>query len=188
MNNSQVVNLSEVYGCLEAVLGEQFDSGNQRLRAIKGDLLAAASALHRQNQRQWDLEDIAHTAGVHNGRLAELKRSIDESNAVRIQKINTIDGCLSELLAEFRHVSEATTTGTTYASESVGQILDRLSIAYIRTAKESNPKRHDSSRQLHNHLISCLRTTMELIPQRRIVLPPGRIKKVYPQEDADGAA
>jgi hypothetical protein len=93
-----------------------------------------ASLAHRlltSNADQWRLEDDSHAA-ADAPRSTALKRAIDASNERRAELIAAIDRTVVE---EFDPPLYDLGDGLFRNSESVGRLLDRLSIAHLRQAR-----------------------------------------------------
>lgn len=80
------------------------------------------------NARQWDLEDRTRDPR-HGADLPHLKKAIDASNRQRNAMIAAIDRVI---ISEFRPPLYDVRGGLAKNSESVGRLLDRLSISVVR--------------------------------------------------------
>lgn len=84
------------------------------------------------NCAQWQLEDQSRNSHCTGPELVALKRAIDESNRHRNRVIQDID---QVIVAEFRPPLYSTETHLHKNSESVGRLLDRLTISIIRQSR-----------------------------------------------------
>jgi hypothetical protein len=89
------------------------------------ELLRLAARLARQHQDQWAGETVSRDPSATAEQIAASKRTIDTLNASR--------AVLIELLDE--HITTRISTGADPAplhTETVGSVIDRLSIAWVR--------------------------------------------------------
>jgi len=89
------------------------------------ELLRMAARLARQHQEQWAAETVSRDPSATAEQIAASKRTIDTLNARR--------AALIELLDE--HVGTLVSTGTEQMplhTETVGSVIDRLGIAWVR--------------------------------------------------------
>ena len=90
------------------------------------ELLRVAARLARQHQEQWAAETVSRDPSATAEQIAASKRTIDTLNARR--------AALIELLDE--HVTRLVSTGAEQMplhTETVGSVIDRLGIAWVRS-------------------------------------------------------
>jgi hypothetical protein len=94
--------------------------------------LDAARRLHEQNLFQWDREAEARRAGDSPDEVARCKLAIDESNLARHMLVEELDqGCVSRSPKPAQLDPDAL-PDLFLSSETVGQMVDRLSILTLR--------------------------------------------------------
>jgi Protein of unknown function (DUF4254) len=96
------------------------DADDVRPRAELTELI---SALARQHEAQWRLEDACRLAGATDTDIASAKRQIDALNARRIEATERINACWA---------AGAPQPAAVPHTETLGQLLDRLVIAWVR--------------------------------------------------------
>jgi hypothetical protein len=112
--------VSEIVVELErALCGERRGSPNR--------IVSLVLELHDSNVRQWDLEDRTRVPDANDSVVADAKRAIDKLNLTRHHLIQEIDG------AVYANLTQSTTA--TFATESPGMVLDRMSVLIIRIAR-----------------------------------------------------
>lgn len=84
---------------------------------------------HQQNFRLWHQEDIARSPTANDREVAQVKRTIDRLNQARNDAIEQLDDAVTELLTEQKVDCDA---DAPLNSETVGSIIDRLSIMALR--------------------------------------------------------
>lgn len=77
----------------------------------------------------WHEEDIARSLEVSDAEIARVKRSIDRYNQQRNDAIEQLDDWITARLAEQQVVADA---GAPLNSETMGSVIDRLSILALR--------------------------------------------------------
>lgn len=126
----------------------QIDNGD--LIQCDNNLLHMIVEQHRQNYRLWNAEDLARAPNASDTEIANAKRLVDQLNQKRNDLITDIDILLANtLLAPFAN------EGLPWNSETIGSIIDRLSIAalkkfYMRkqAIRQSASSRHREACQL----------------------------------------
>jgi hypothetical protein len=121
-----------------------------------------AGRLHEQNLFQWDKEAEARRAGDSPSEVARCKHAIDESNLSRHTLIEELDqDCVSRSPVPAQ-LDPDTVPDVFLSSETVGQMIDRLSILTLKLHHFRDPGRWTpaGANQLAPDLISR---------QRRIV-------------------
>ncbi|MFI2486866.1 DUF4254 domain-containing protein [Promicromonospora kroppenstedtii] len=107
-------------------------------------LLRLAAHLARQHERQWEAETISRDTTAADAAVAASKRTIDSLNAARVTLVEQID----------EHVASCS-TGTDDAplhTETVGSVIDRLAIAWVRANKLIDTGAKDRARQALHQL------------------------------------
>ncbi len=135
--------------------------------------LAIASELCRAHGRQWEAEDEARAVAADEARLAAVKRRIDRMNASRSDLIDAIDSWMC------RHVEQA--MGAPLHTETIGSVIDRLSIAWVRARKLDgglDGRRELAARQLRELGVAYDTLIAEVGAERRRV-PDWRLLKSY---------
>ncbi|MCB9546760.1 MAG: DUF4254 domain-containing protein [Myxococcales bacterium] len=121
-------------------------------------------ALHVENTALWDLEDAARAA-TSSDALAGLKRSIDATNLARHAAVAALDQAVD---AWYRPTAGLDTPGVVVNSESVGQLLDRLSILALKQAAwASRPERLAALGQRVQLLLFCLQRSLDALAAGR---------------------
>jgi hypothetical protein len=153
------------------------------------------SQLHVQNRYQWQREAEARAAGLPASGLGDLKRTIDESNRVRVSLIEQID-----VLCAAAFASPRSSPPTHMNSESVGQLVDRVSILTLKIVSNVAANRRtdlSSDRRAaaeaaaevlatqRDYVLTCYRRLIEAIHAGTAALPPARQIKLYSDDDLD---
>lgn len=104
-----------------AAIIEAFRSGAEPA----DELLRMAARLARQHQEQWAAETVSRDPSATAEQIAASKRTIDTLNARRAALIKLLD----------EHVATRVSTGVEQMplhTETVGSVIDRLGIAWVR--------------------------------------------------------
>ena len=151
--------------------------------------------LHVQNRYQWQREAEARAAGLPASALGDLKRLIDESNRVRVGLIEQIDLLCAAAFASGRRSSPMHLN-----SESVGQLVDRVSILTLKIVSNVAANRRtdlSSDRRVaaeagaevvaiqRDYVLTCYERLIEAIHAGTAALPPARQIKLYRDDDLD---
>ncbi|MBV2366226.1 DUF4254 domain-containing protein [Streptomonospora nanhaiensis] len=104
---------------IEAFFGTTEQNSNPSL------VLATAYALASLHQQQWNAEDASRRPGASVDEIAESKRRIDALNARRVSLVEQIDTWAD------RNVTSKTEEAPLH-TETLGSVVDRLAIAWIR--------------------------------------------------------
>jgi Protein of unknown function (DUF4254) len=81
-------------------------------------------AAHHHHQQQWQAEDMSRACGASTEDIAASKRLIDELNARRVALVEQVDGWVaSQILSR---------TDASLHTETLGSVIDRLAIAWVR--------------------------------------------------------
>jgi len=115
---------------------------------------------HRANFCLWNFEDEARRRDVDDGHIAAVKRSIDAWNQRRNDLIEAIDRIVLGLLAK------ADTAGAEQHSETVGMMVDRLSILALKLYHMGVNARRDDDAALAEQ---C-RAKVEVLSEQRLDL------------------
>lgn len=116
---------------------------------------------HRFNFDLWHEEDKARDPDADNDLIATVKRNIDALNQQRNDAITSIDELLPHSL--FKDLS--LDNSLPWNSETVGSIVDRLSIAALKVFHmQEQADREDAS---HEHRHVCAQKTALLMEQQR---------------------
>jgi hypothetical protein len=87
-------------------------------------VLETANYLAAHHQRQWHAEDASRAPGASAEDVAASKRLIDELNAERVALVDQIDLQVARQIASGAEASLHT--------ETLGSVVDRLAIAWVR--------------------------------------------------------
>lgn len=150
------------------------------------DLSEVVREQHRANFCLWNLEDQARRRDVDDGYIAAIKRSIDAWNQRRNDLIELIDVIV---LARFDEVDRS---GAEQHSETVGMMIDRLSILALKVYHmDANSRRDDdvtlaeecrarleALREQRHDLAACLARLLDDVSHGR------RFFKLYRQHKA----
>lgn len=142
-------------------------------------------SLIRQNSEQWDLEDVSHANQVQDAELAAVKRMIDRSNARRLDLIDRIDALASGVLGARRMGADETKVRV-HIPDTLGQIVDRMSIAQLRMSRAQTQLVRDVALCAYLHLLACLKDVMSLCMDGCAVLPPETPPKIYRPRGGNG--
>lgn len=142
------------------------------------DVLGAVLRLHEINYNQWRLETTVRTGQRTSDEIAELKRAIDVSNVRRHTAIERIDESLLPSLPP-EAVAEPVETSV-LNSESLGQMIDRLSILTLRIhfsgQGSENPDeesaRSGTLRAQVRYLVRCFDSFGAALSEGRAVMIP----------------
>lgn len=138
--------------------------------------LAIAAELCRAHTLQWEAEDESRAEHADERHLAAVKRRIDGMNAARSELIEQLDTWVS------RHLEQA--EAAPLHTETLGSVIDRLSIAWVRAhklrARGSDPRSELAARQLRELGLAYDTLLAELAGRRRRV-PDWRLLKSYGQ-------
>lgn len=131
-----------------------------RAESNEGSLLDLIVNQHRQNFDLWHEEDKAREPGVADSEIAKVKRAIDGLNQARNDMITQID----EMLAD-GPLSEYQNDSLPWNSETLGSIIDRLSIASLKVFHmKEQTERTDATPE---HLKNCEEKVARLLVQQR---------------------
>lgn len=138
-------------------------------------ILGIARDLAANHQRQWDAEDACRASTATASDIGEAKVLIDELNSRRVEFVERLD----ELIEP--HVGGA--AGTPLHTETIGSVIDRLAIAWVRTDRLSrDPRQRErariSLRQL-NELATAYDDLVRDLAAGRRRLPAWRALKSY---------
>ncbi|WP_158711373.1 DUF4254 domain-containing protein [Streptomyces sp. NRRL S-1824] len=142
--------------------------------AIWHEFIKITEELFLQNDEQWRLEDIAHTKGIRVDKLGETKRLIDQSNSLRIGRIDQIDQLIAQLANE-----QTGRRPHVHLSETVGEMIDRICILLLKVEGAVDPEARDLAERKFKHLTRSLDLTLFAILEGRAVLPPSGNFKIY---------
>lgn len=136
--------------------------------------LAIACELCRAHRLQWEAEDDSRATHADGALLAEVKRRIDRMNSTRSGLIEELDTWASGHLAQ--------ADGAPLHTETLGSVIDRLCIAWVRTQKlncrESSGRGVLAARQLRELAFAYDTLVAEVIAGCRR-LPDWRLLKSY---------
>lgn len=103
---------------------------------------------HKQNFDLWHEEDKARDPHAHDAIIAQVKRNIDGFNQRRNDMITEIDGWLAENdLEAFQN------DALPWNSETIGSIIDRLSIASLKVFHMAEQTERDDATP--EHIANC---------------------------------
>lgn len=136
------------------------------LDALEGpqtsQVIAAQSVyrLHAANTKLWQLEDAVRDRGLDAVEVTRMKRAIDRANLDRHAAIAEIDAAID---AAYAPRATLTTPGVVLNSESVGQMVDRLSVLVLkRSAHAGTPRAAGVAARLV-HLQRCLDRVLDAL-------------------------
>ena len=132
--------------------------------------LSVLAELHSCNSLLWKLEDSVRSQYINDADVARIKREIDRTNLLRHKTVAELDRRLAETLAgNFRADSERVLN-----SESLGQMLDRLSVLILKRdnfSKKGDVASLEKVMRHIRHIAACFDNAVELITKG--ALPPG---------------
>ena len=106
-------------------------------------VLDLADRLRRQHVEQWQAEDLSRTAAGDDHVLADVKRHIDQLNVARARFIDELDTELALRLPQ--------EPAAPLHTETLGSVIDRICIAWVRTDKIARTGRGERRAQLAGH-------------------------------------
>ncbi|MGK5093500.1 DUF4254 domain-containing protein [Deltaproteobacteria bacterium TL4] len=114
---------------------------------------------HYTNFQLWHEEDLARDPDAKDQQIASVKRTIDRLNQKRNDLIEKIDECFTQSLSDLKVKKQR---DATLNSETVGSILDRLSISALKVYHmEEEARRQDSSEEHKQKCTEKLRILQE---------------------------
>lgn len=139
------------------------------------ELLRLAARLARQHQDQWAAETISRDPAATDEQVAASKRTIDVLNAGRATLIELLD----------EHVATRISTGEGQVplhTETVGSVIDRLGIAWVRARSLPHNGSKEQARQALEQLRELATAYDDLVREvtagtRRV--PTWRLLKQY---------
>ena len=144
------------------------------------DLILQVTQLELQNVYQWALEDVSrrYTGEADYAAAGAIKAAIDTSNRRRVLLIHTIDKQLKNCLAPTRDTQSAPEGRRFLASESLGQMVDRLTIIAIRL--ECCGRREQPIwRSEYRYLLNALAMAVDSASRGWVSFPPAFAQKHY---------
>ncbi len=134
--------------------------------ALRGDrgfgpdpFAAHARAIHTINTSLWALEEQVRDRSLSNHAVARLKRGIDHTNLARHRAIAALDLRVDAVYRPKRRINDP---GVVLNSESIGQMVDRLSILALKLdAHEAHKRRNIEERRLL--LVRCVDLIIEAL-------------------------
>jgi hypothetical protein len=147
---------------------------------------ALIRANHSYNSLLWNEEDLARRLDVQDMEIAQNKRNIDRYNQKRNDCIEKLDEAILELIPESYKLSHEVWVN----SETVGSIIDRMSINALRSfnlEKQLGLKTCCTTIQdklvianyQGNHLLSCLDALLKAIKEGKAIFRAFRPLKLY---------
>jgi hypothetical protein len=116
----------------------------------------AAAELAGQHLAQWDSEDTCRNNADDDHAVAEAKRVIDWLNTARVRLIDHIDTWAATNVSES---PQAARFGAALHTETLGQLIDRLAVAWVRAQKlvstDAPGSRDDAQRALRQLIELC---------------------------------
>lgn len=101
------------------------------LTAGDGPLTAAVAGLHGINGRVWALEEAVRDRALGDAEVVRLKRAIDAENLARHAAVHAIDRAVDACFGPQRAPDDE---AAVVDSQSVGQMVDRLSVLALKVA------------------------------------------------------
>lgn len=143
-----------------------FPSARVLWRALAGEGSAPSwlAPLHQHNQALWHLEARVRSRALADSQVADLKRQIDALNLARHGAVAAIDAAVD---AHFRPTATLETPGVVLSSESVGQLLDRLSILALKQAAWAGTPRAAGVEARVELLVRCLDRSLVALAEGR---------------------
>lgn len=134
--------------------GEQSESPSDVFDAL-------VTEQHRRNYDLWHEEDKAREPNADDAVIAQVKRNIDALNQQRNDMVTEIDIFLEESIFPAHNDSKQ----LPWNSETVGSIIDRLSIASLKLFHmHEQTERMDASKE---HIENCKQKKFQLAIQRQ---------------------
>lgn len=140
--------------------------------------LHAASRLASHHREQWAAETISRDPSADDHVVAAAKRSIDRLNAVRVALVGEIDSWVEQVIRP--------PGGATLHTETIGSVIDRLAIAWVRWRRFSETAQLDPSDvdpslalQQYTELTEAFDTLVLDIHEGRRRIPHWRTLKSY---------
>ncbi len=97
----------------------------------QGPLALAVAPLHGVNGRLWALEEAVRDRALADVEIVRLKRAIDAENLARHDAVHTIDRAVDACFGLQRAPDDE---AAVVDSQSVGQMVDRLSVLALKVA------------------------------------------------------
>ena len=156
------------------------------LAAFEDPVWGFIQANHQYNTLLWHEEDLARRVDVSDTEIANNKRNIDKYNQKRNDHIESIDEAIVARIPTIHKCKRGAWTN----SETVGSIIDRMSINALRTFNMNKQiVRKDISAMLRNklivlkyqsdHLKSCLDTFLGAVAAGKATLKLYKQLKMY---------
>lgn len=101
------------------------------LADAEGPLAAAVGPLHAVNGRLWALEEAVRDRDLPDTEVVRLKRAIDRANLARHEAVHAIDRAVDACFGAQRAPDDP---AAVVDSQSVGQMVDRLSVLALKVA------------------------------------------------------
>lgn len=120
--------------------------------------LAIVCEQHEQNFRLWHQEDVARSPTADDHEIARVKRAIDRLNQARNDLIEQLDDSVTRLLAEKEILCDPSAP---LNSETVGSIIDRLSILALRMYHYREQAARTDADETHRDMVQQRRTLCE---------------------------
>lgn len=110
------------------------------LEALAGEgggvLAQRVQMLHRCNARLWKLEDAVRDRALAQSEVVRFKRSIDAENLTRHAGIAALDRLFDARFGDQRAPDDP---DAVVNSESLGQLVDRLSVLALKASHHTDP-------------------------------------------------
>ena len=140
------------------------DDFDRRAKGERGDAFYEALRplvlrQHLMNFRLWHKEDEARRRDVDDSVIAECKRYIDVHNQRRNDGMERVDECVVQAV-----VNVAGCAGERHNTESVGMVVDRLSILSLKIFHMEEETRRQDADDAHRE--ACAKKLMTLLEQR----------------------
>lgn len=144
-------------------------------RHARSILLRIAGELAGQHQEQWDAETVSRDSSASADSVAASKKRIDVMNARRATLIEAID-------REAASMVSGAAADMPLHTETIGSVIDRLGISWVRANKMIDCGDHDRARcaigQLHE-LAAAYDDLVRDIREGRRRVPSWRLLKQY---------
>lgn len=139
---------------LESNPGESLWGALEAAPRSAGEFEERVRALHALNRSLWELEERVRSRELGPETVMRLKREIDRANLARHGEVAAIDRTVDGVWPEQRAIDDP---AAVLNSESVGQMVDRMSILRLKlAAHHADPGRRGDLDRRRRLLARCL--------------------------------
>ena len=144
MHDALKVQASEIIGLHDAyLLNIAWPNETEMKYQASNSLFKFIEANHFYNTKLWNEEDLARRQNVSDSEITKNKRAIDKFNQSRNDLIEQIDSFILE------HFSNTISNEAKQNSETLGAMVDRLSILSLKIFHMSIQTRRENVSELH---------------------------------------